>query len=477
MSIGFELKVEQSQKLVMTPELQQAITLLQFSSVELLDYVEKEILNNPVLEVKEGMNEEEEGEEFQEKAGETTDAGEDESAPFDLKEYFSEEDSYHRDYTPDYREKDDLKHSDSGYYSSNSHLWEESLDNHLHFQLNTLNLDCKKQLIGEYIIGNLDSKGYLQGSLSEHVQYLGISTGEFEEVLAIVQSFEPPGVAARSLKECLLLQLQGQKNTPPFVKYIIEGHLEDIAEGRYKKIARVLGITVKELQQGLDVIRNLNPKPGASFKSNETIKYIYPDLIVKEVGDEYEIIINDNTPSLFINPFYRRLLSSQGEEVDEFVKKRMESALWLIKSIERRRLTLYKVAKEITAIQAPFFEKGLQYLQPLTMKDIAEKINMHESTVSRATTNKYMQTPRGLFPLKFFFSSGIEGIKGEKHSAESIRSQLKSFVEQENPVAPLSDQRLADLLKERGINASRRTITKYRKELNIPSSYKRRRLS
>lgn len=474
MSIGFELKIEQSQKLVMTPELQQAITLLQFSSIELNDFVQKELENNPVLEIKEGNDEEEQ---VQEHKGEKESTEKEENTPLDWNEYLNEEEDYYRERRVEYhKQQDAYQGSSEVFMSKDSSLWEDTLENHLLFQLHTLNFASKKQLIGEYIIGNLDSRGYLQGSASEHVQYLEIGSEEFEEVLTIIQGFEPPGVAARSLKECLLVQLYSKKNVPSFVKFVIEDYLEDIAEGRYKKVARALGITVKELQHGLDVIRNLNPKPGSAFKSGETTKYIYPDLIVKEVGDEYEVIVNDNTPSLFINPFYRRLLQKKEEEANEFLKKRFESALWLIKSIERRRITLYNVAKEITAFQTPFFKKGLQHLRPLTMKDIAEKIGVHESTVSRATTNKYMQTPRGLFPLKFFFSTAIEGVEGEMHSAESIRSQLKALVEEEDPTAPYSDQQLADFLKEKGINASRRTIAKYRKEIDIPSSYKRRRL-
>jgi len=467
MVMNFELKMEQSQKLVMTMELQQAIALLQLSAVELMDYIQEEVMNNPLLEIQEKEENDPETEKTLQNEQLTNSL---ENAPFEWEEYFN-------DFEPSYdREKISLNENLSPFpdYLASQ---EKNLQEHLNFQLIMSQVSGKKYLIAEYLIGNLDSSGYLQGEIGEHAQFLGVEEAEVLEALELIQTFEPCGVGARTLKECLLLQLGEHNNVPPYAKAVVEGYLPEVARGRYREIAHKLGISLKELQDAVDFIRTLNPRPGAYLSGSGEIRYIVPDVIVEKVEGEYVIIINDNIPHLFINPFYQNLLRRGCEEsVNSFIKKRLESALWLLKSIEQRRLTLYKVTEQIVKIQKPFLEKGIHFLKPLTLKDVADRIGMHESTVSRATANKYVQTPRGLYSLKFFFSSSVGGVKGEVYSALSIKALLKQLIEEEKPSSPYSDQQLKELLEKQGIQLSRRTVTKYRKELGIPASSGRRRL-
>ncbi len=467
MEMNFELRIEQTQKLIMTPELQQAITLLQFSSLELMDYIQEEINNNPLLEVE--KEEEGDGETGSMETRDNGESSSEEDRSFEWEEYFSDYESEYYSYQVS-RNRDEQPTFE--HFTSREHTLQE----HLAFQLQLSSADQATFQAAEYLIGNLDSCGYLQGTAAEHARFLGMKVEEVEEALRLVQSFEPAGVGARGLRECLLLQLRERENVPPLVERIVDRHLEDMASGSCREAAHKLGVTQKEIQGAMDYIRTLNPKPGANLSSGEEIRYVVPDVIVENVEGSYVILVNDNVPHLMINPYYRNLLQRGGEEgVNSYIKKRLESALWLIKSIEQRRMTLYRVAEQIVFIQEPFMEKGIQHLRPLTLKDVAERIGMHESTVSRATANKYVQTPRGLFPFKFFFSGGIPGGRGEVHSVASIKACLKELVEGEDTSSPYSDKRLAERLAEKGMEVSRRTITKYREEMGIPASFKRRR--
>lgn len=449
-------------------ELQQAIALLQLSAMELQDYIQEEMMNNPVLEIQEK-------EESDFDAGNT---GADElpespreNGSFDWEEYFSDFGPFAAGEKKEWRKESTASPLD--YLACK----EKSLPEHLHFQLTLSPISGKKTLIGEYLIGNLDANGYLQGETSDHAHFLGVAEAEVLETLALIQTFEPLGVGARTLKECLLLQLRERQDVHPFARELIEGYLPELGQGKHREIARKLGISRKDLQEALDFVRTLNPRPGAYFGGAERINYIVPDVIVEKVEGEYVIMINDNIPHLYINPFYQNLLRSGCEEnADTFIKKRLDSALWLLRSIEQRRLTLYKVTEQIIKTQKPFLEKGIYYLKPLTLKDIADQIGMHESTVSRATTGKYVQTPRGLYALKFFFSSGIEGLQGEVFSALSVKAQIRQLVDAENSHEPYSDRQLKELLEKQGMQLSRRTITKYRQEMGIPASAQRRRI-
>jgi RNA polymerase sigma-54 factor len=467
MAMNFELKIEQTQKVVMTLELQQAINLLQFSTLELIDYIQEEMTKNPLLEIQE---KEQSSDEEEKPANNEEDNGkEDDFAEWE--EYFHDS-FYKRDRRGEMQRDKDDGFSAFEYYATQ----EAGLQEHLEFQLKMSPVKGKQYLIAEYLLGNLNPNGYLQGEVAEHAQFLGVAEEEVWEMLKMIQSFDPPGVGARTLEECLLIQLQDRQDVPPAVEPVIKGYLPEVAAGKYREIAAKLGISPKCLQDALDYIRTLNPKPGSYLGGAEDIRYVYPDIIVEKVEGEYIIIINDNVPQLFINPYYHNLLQQgKGEQINNFIKKQLESALWLIKSIEQRRLTLYRVTEQIIKVQEYFLEKGIHSLKPLTLKDIAQKLDIHESTVSRATTGKYVQTPRGLYPLKFFFSSGIDGLRGETYSVLSIKEHLKELVEAEDQSAPYSDQKISELLQKRGIKVSRRTVAKYRQEMNIPaSSYRRR---
>ncbi len=476
MSLQVELKVEQSQKLVMTPELQQAIGLLQLSALELKGFVQEEMINNPLLELNEKVDGPEESAENEVDASlaeppvdEKEKAAADSS--FEWEEYLREEEPYQRSWN---YQKSGSDFAAVEYFVSS----ETNLQDHLLFQLRTSNIDSRKKLLGEYIIDSLDENGYFRGEVADHTSFLDVTEDEFIKALELVQSFEPPGIAARDLQECLLLQLKQRDDVSCAVETIIKEHLPELAEGRYRCIAKKMGISRSELQGAVDYICALNPKPGACYGSGQEAKYIVPDIVVENVEGDYIITINDNIPHLTINPLYRSLLRKNGEdEIRGYIKKRLGSALWLIRSIEQRRITLHNVTQQILDIQRPFLEKGIHFLKPLTLREVADQVGMHESTISRVTANKYMQTPRGIYPLKFFFCGGLSGQKGEdKHSVMSIKTYLKDIIEEEDNTAPYSDRELEEIFKNQGIDVSRRTITKYRKELKIPASYKRRRL-
>lgn len=472
MSMNFELKIEQSQKLVMTPELHQAITLLQYSSLELADYIQEEITSNPLLEIQEKEESDENGINGKNTADTSETLDKNEKAPFEWEDYFNDYEPYYRRGPSEPYNRDQESTSFEQFVSGESTLHE-----HLSFQLLMSAVDKKQKAIADYLIGNLDSNGYLQGELAEHACFLGVEEKEVEKTLKLLQTFEPAGVGARNLQECLLIQIKERDKVPALAETVIRDFLPGIARGNFREMAQKLNVCQKELQEAVDFIRTLNPKPGANHGGAGETKYIVPDVTVEKVEDEYIIIINDNVPHLVVSPFYRSLLKRQGEDgLNSYIKKRLDSALWLIKSIEQRRQTLYRVTGEIVDVQKPFLEKGIRHLRPLTLKEIADEVGIHESTVSRATANKYVQTPRGLYPLKFFFSSGINGTEGEPHSVVSIKSYLKEIVENEDPGSPHSDQRMAEMLKAQGMKVSRRTITKYREELGIPASFKRRRV-
>jgi RNA polymerase sigma-54 factor len=459
MKLGFDLRLEQAQKLIITPQLQQAVALLQYSSMELLDYIQKELVDNPLLELEERLDP---GQKQKEK-----DKGE------------SQEEVQWEDYFQDYEDYGfKTKEHDQEHPSLESNASRPfSLQEHLLFQLQLTHLSATEYAIGEFLIGNIDRNGYLQGSLEELAGTLGVKQEELLAVLEQIQQFEPLGVGARSIEECLWLQAVKREDRPPFAEEIIKHFLPDVAEGHYHKIARKLGCEPVAVQEAVDFIRTLEPKPGSFLGDNNDTRYITPDIIVQKVGSDYVVLVNDNlSPYLKVNSYYQSLLKSGGMQASAFLKDRLDRALWLIRSIEQRRLTLYRVAEQIVKMQRNFLEEGIKHLQPMTLKDVAEAIGMHESTVSRATANKYVQTPRGLFPFKFFFSSGVSDGQGGRCSTRVIKKMIKELIEKENPQRPYSDQKLVEALREHEVVLSRRTVAKYREEMNIPGSHKRRRL-
>ncbi|WP_019121141.1 RNA polymerase factor sigma-54 [Brevibacillus massiliensis] len=459
MNMGFGLYQEQTLKLVMTPELRQAITILQFSAHDLVSYLQEQATENPVIELQEVSATIEPPKRMEERP----------TVEFDWKEF-----AWNRS-TGDYVvNKNESTFNPLDLVRAPSF----SLYDFLEAQLNYVkDITASQRKIALFLIGNLDDKGYLEISLEEAGERLGVSLPEAEEALAIVQRLEPVGVGARNLAECLLLQLEYEGLDDEYTVEVVKGHLEDLANNRFSRIADRLKISVEQVQEIADVVRSLNPRPGAAYNRGET-RFVTPDVTVERVQGEYVVLVNDaSTPRLQINSFYEKMLREAGsqDEARQFIQEKLNAAFWLAKSLEQRRLTLMRVTQAIVELQRDFFDYGVHCLKPMTQKEIAERVNLHESTVSRATSNKYVQTPRGVFELKYFFTSALSMANGESASSESVKRRLKAMIEEEDRKKPHSDQKLAEMLSKEGIEISRRTVAKYREEMMIPSSAKRKR--
>ncbi len=479
MPIGYGMHLEQTQKLVMTPELRQAIWLLQLSSFELVEEIQKQLEENPVLETaEESGNNEPVAPEAKESADEiitppepnTTIDPEEIVDNFDWQRLLDE--NTNADIEHGFREIKEKSMLQNWVAS------EQSLLDYLMWQLNmTVSNRCDLG-IGNYLIGNIDDNGYLQVSVEEVSTDLGIIEEKVLEVLHIIHGFEPPGIGARNLQECLMLQLDTMKGVDPLVYTIVEGHLEAVAAGRVAKLADELKVSPLMVQSAVDFIAKLDPRPGKCYGSTSEIRYIVPDVLVEKEGDDFIVVLNDMvTPSLTINPYYRSLIKHKQAdgEATKFIESRINSAVWFIRSIEQRKATIRKVTESIVRYQRKFFERGVRYLVPLTLKQVAADIEMHESTVSRATAQKYVQTPQGLYRLGFFFSSGLEDLCGNGVSSSAVKQFMQDIIAGEDTEHPYSDQRLVELLSQKGIEISRRTVAKYREDAGIPSSARRRR--
>jgi len=463
--LGYGLSLEQTQKLIMTPELRQAITILQLSALDLSTYVEEQLLENPLLE-----NLEESTEikgEVEPPVAEVSPA--DDKWEVDWQDYFHDQDENR--VRPERVITEDKQRFDPFITAAPTLL--EHLLEQLHVQKLTASLD-----VAEYIVGNLNDKGYLTLSLEDIAREMNVPLAKVEEALTAVQSLDPLGVGARNLEECLYLQLPLLPDYPPELPEFLK-HLEDLASGRLQRIAHSLKISLTRVQELADLVRKLDPKPGLRFSGPGEVRYIVPDVVIEEIEGEFIILVNDITvPRLGVNKTYRDALSQdEGTDTRKFVEQKLNAAAWLIRSIEQRRLTLYKVANAIVKWQTDFLRNGIRHLRPLTLRDIAEEIGVHESTVSRATAHKYVQTPRGIFEFKFFFANSMG--RGHQHDSgvttDVIKVVLRDIIASENPRSPYSDQKLADLLKARGMEISRRTVAKYRDELGIPSTSVRKR--
>lgn len=455
MRLNYDLTLEQSQKLVMTPELRQAIQLLQYTSLELRDYLAKELEENPMLEMERSDVDSQTIESLKE------------DKDVDLKEFLESFD--------DISYKSEIDRSRNEYSMDNYISYSPTLRDHLIEQLNMISIGSREYRIADYIINNINSSGYFTSTTDDIAAQLCVSVEEVELMLSVIQSFEPTGVGARDLKECLLLQVKDQKDQ--ILKNIIMNYLEDIASNKLAKISKDLGITIEDVQEYADWVKSLEPKPGRTFRSEgEDIRYIVPDASIEEIDGEFIITINDiSGPRLNINEYYKNLIiNTTDEKTSEFLQEKFNSALWIIKSIEQRRQTLYKVIESILSRQREFFRHGEKVLVPMTLKEVAEDVKMHESTISRATNGKYVQTPRGVFELKYFFTTGLTGTGGDV-SATCVKSMIRSMVAEEDHKRPLSDQQISEILEKKGVEISRRTVAKYRDELNIPSSTLRRR--
>lgn len=491
MDLGPKLVQQQTQKLIVTPELRQAITVLQLSATELAEFLAEQVQSNPVLEVRAeaatpAAPGQEPGGDGEGEGGGPADGREGEKFDLDWQEYFHDRSDLGYMPAPE-RDPDREPRSVDAYLSEAPRL-----QDHLHLQLNLSPLSAADRQIGEFLIGMLDENGYLRTSIEEAAQNLGVPVEDVERVHRAFTGFDPLGVGARDLAECLRLQLDAMPSDKArtavgdLARRIIDGHLEDLGSGRVARLASVLGAPAKQVQEAADLIRTLDPKPGRRFADSNDVRYIVPDVIIERVEDEYVVIVNDSAvPRLGINQYYRRLLEEGGKgggggqlgEARAYVESRLNSALWLIRAIEQRRRTLYRVTETVVRLQRDFLDHGLRHLRPMSLKQVAEIIEMHESTVSRATSNKYVQTPQGTFELKYFFTSGV-AVAGEAAgiSSEGVKRHIQDLVAGEDPKRPLSDEALTRRLGQKGITISRRTVAKYRDEMGLPPSPRRRRL-
>lgn len=471
MKLGYDLTIEQTQKLTMTPELIQAIQILQFNTQELDEFVQEELLQNPVLEF--DRNSEDRVREEVTRT-EELDARACEKDDFDLREKIKEAEYDDISYKQwEYSRDKDTEYSYEQFVSK-----DETLEDVLLLQLTFSRLKGDDLKIGRFLVEAIDDNGYLTVSAEEAARALGAELDKVEEVLDVIQTFEPAGVGARNLKECLIIQLASRGLLDETIEYIILNHLEDLGENKLSKVAKVLGLPVTQVQLICDLIRSLEPKPGRCFSSGSSVKYITPDVTVEKLDGMYQVITNEHsTPRLMVSPYYSNLARAAVDdaELNKYLNEKYNSALWLIKSIEQRKQTIFNVVDAVIRHQKDFLDNGSQHLHTLTLKQVADDLGIHESTVSRAINGKYMQTPRGVFEIKYFFSSGVTGSDGEGVSSNSIKSMIKEIIDSEDPKSPYSDQDMVAMLSERGIEISRRTVAKYREGLNILSSSKRRR--
>lgn len=458
MKLGYELTIEQTQKLSMTPELIQAIKILQLNTMDLREYIHNELLENPILE--------------EEHRHSDTEAG---SVQIDIRDRIVEDDYTDAGYRQ-WEISSDKKEVSYEQFTSE----EQTLHDHLLEQLRLTRIDPKLAVICRNIIDAIDDNGYLSLTMEEVCTATGCSMEDAESALACVQQMDPVGVGARSLSECLEIQLASRGLLTDELEYILENLLPEVANNRISVIAKKVGIKANEAQEAIDLIRKLEPKPGRQFAARgESTRYIIPDVICEKVDGEYTIRVNDNNvPHLMVSSYYKKLSADakQDQELDKYLSDRFNSATWLIRSIEQRKQTIFQVAAAIVHYQEMFFEKGNKYMRTLTMKQIADELGIHESTVSRAINGKYMQSPRGVFELKYFFSSGVSVAgSADGMSSNSVKAIIREIIDGENPKKPRSDQEIVTILQEKGIAISRRTVAKYREGMGIQSSSKRRR--
>ena len=487
MKAGLSQTTQLKQELKINPRLYQAMDLLYMPLLDLQQHLKQELLNNPFLEMVEPEEEEEEGE-----AAETETEPQDEEKRNDTIDW---EEILLEGFDAGGRREE---HEEREYYEPVT-VDSRDLSDHLRDQITLLDLSPRQVVLAEEFIGNIDDDGYLKASLEEIVNGVNdmirsaaesedapdadelplYTMQEAEEMLAAIQNLDPPGVGARDLRECLMLQLKeaGLEHSVPY--RLVRDCFDELINHRWSEISKRFGISPSDVQKAADEIQKLDPKPGIKY-SDLSDNYIIPDLIVEKIDSKYHVFLNDaNLPRLKLSKAYQEIARDKKKfegESKEFISNKLNSANWMIQAIEQRRQTMLKVMNYIVDRQRDFFEKGVQHLKPLTLREVAEVINMHESTVSRVTNEKFVQTPRGVLPLKFFFSSGLSTTAGEDVSARGIKAQIQKLVADEDPRHPLTDQAIVNILKQNGVQIARRTVAKYRDQLGVLSARMRKRV-
>ena len=469
--------MQQSQSLalqqILAPQLQQSLLILQTPLLELRNLVQQEMETNPVLE------------ELSDEPGIDGPNGAEPSADNNFKEEFEKLASLDEEWR-DYMAQS-ASYSSEGFRGSqeaqdkrqfffDSIAVQETLQQNLVSQLNQTALNADDRKTAELIIGNIDDNGFLQSTPEEMALSSGVPNEDFEKMLALIQGFYPPGVGARDLRECLLIQLQREGRENGIEYKIVSEHMEDLGKRRFPEIARRMGISVEEVQEAANNIARLNPRPGQVFAAAPQ-NYVLPDVTVEKVDGDYQIILNnEQIPHLRISNTYKDIIAqdNNGSEVKDYIRDKIRSGKFLIRSIHQRQQTISNIAHQIVSRQRDFFERGPSHLKPMTMGEIADAVGVHETTVSRAVSGKYMATPQGIFEMKYFFTPGYQTATGESMSNTSVKEAILDLVKHEDGNAPLSDQEIVEILSERGIPIARRTVAKYRTELNILPSHMRR---
>ena len=486
--MGFELKqqlqLKLTQQLVMTPQLQQAIKLLQLSMLELTQTVEQELEENPVLEVAETAPEPEEETSPEEVSqAELVEMGAEvanKAVDVDLESGSSISEIDWNDYANEYETAPaavpkESVHTVSG--GPDQRTKKPNLQAHLHWQLSFSDVTPEEEEVGQYIIGNLNMDGFLEVDEENIIFETGCDPDTARRMISRIREMDPPGIGAVNVQDSLALQLDRLGLGDSLASVIVKEYLTRLETKNYAAIARATRQPVEAVLAAVRVIMGLSPYPGRPYNDEEP-HYILPDVYVYKVDDEYVIMLNDDgLPQLRVNPFYRDLLRNKTktpEATREYVQSKMKSAVWLIKSIQQRQRTIYRVVESLVKFQKEFFEKGVAHLVPLVLRDVAEDLGMHESTISRVTTNKFVHTPQGIFELKYFFKSSIKRDDGGAVSSESVKQRIRKFIRTENPEKPYSDQAIVDILEGEDVRLARRTVAKYREHMGIlPSKYRK----
>jgi len=488
MALEQRLSLKLSQKLVMTQSLQQAIKLLQMSRLELADTIQAELLENPVLEdARESLDGEDvepdnEPEKKTEEAKDATAETQDKTSEDDFENKLDEIDmeAYFQDYLGDYQPRVEREVVDQSELPSFENVLTraETLHEHLESQLGLMPLNERGYEIGMEIIGNINDAGRLVAELEEIAEVGPWPLAEVTDVWTAVREMDPRGVGARNLRECLEIQIAYSEWSGTDVEGMLLDHFDLLQKQKYKELMNIYGIDKDTLKEYLDAVKTFDPEPGRAFAPLPP-QYIQPDVYILKVNDDYVIQLNDEgTARLRVSPSYPRLLEEakhSDKDTRTFIKDKFKSAMWLIKSLDQRNRTIYKVAESLVRHQRDFFDRGVEYMKPLVLREVADDIGMHESTVSRVVNNKYVHTPRGVFELKYFFRSGLSSAYGEDVSSLAVKEKIRKLCSEESPAKPYSDATLVKILAREGIQIARRTVAKYREELGILSSSKRRR--